>query len=160
MPLSSRWSSHARYTLPLLLWMGFVFYMSGGIGSAENTSPFLHSILRRILPGLAEQLSTAMVDRIDFNIRKTAHVTEYAIMAILAFRAIHRGQVTFHHYHAFFPPLIAIGYAATDEWHQSFIPSRWGAASDVVFDSLGALIGTWLSLWNHLVKRKDKHPRR
>ena len=157
MPLSSsRWSSHVRYTLPFLLWMGFIFYMSGGIGSSENTSLILNSILRRLLPGLANQLSPVLVNRIDFDIRKTAHVTEYTIMAILAFRAVHRESPTFRHYHAFLPPLIAIGYAATDEWHQSFIPSRWGAASDVVFDSLGALLGTYLCLWNRLVKRGEK----
>ena len=151
-PNSRFWANHARYTLPLLLWMGFVFFMSGGIGSAENTSPILHSILKRILPGLVERLTPAIVDRIDFNIRKTAHVTEYCIMAILAFRAVHRDSVRFRHYHAFLPPLIAVAYAGSDEWHQSFIPSRWGAASDVVFDALGALLGTLLCLWKRLVK--------
>jgi VanZ family protein len=156
MPLSPRWSNHARFTMPVLMWMGFIFYMSGGVGSAENTSPVLNSILRKLLPGLANQLSPALVYRIDFNIRKTAHVTEYTIMAILAFRAVHRGNPTFRHYQAFLPPVIAIAYAATDEWHQSFIPSRWGAASDVVFDALGALLGTSLCLWHLLLESKQR----
>lgn len=156
MPLSPRWSNHVRYTMPLLMWMGFVFYMSGGVGSAANTSPLLNSILRRILPGLANQLSPSMVDRIDFDIRKTAHVTEYTIMGILAFCAVHRGNATFRHYQAFLPPTIAIAYAATDEWHQSFVPSRWGAASDVVFDSLGALLGTLFCLWHRLANGRIK----
>ena len=136
--------------------MGFVFYMSGDIGSSEHTTRAMGSILRKLLPALANQLSPELVDRIDFDIRKTAHITEYAIMAILAFRAVHRDSNQFRHIHAFLPPLIAIAYAATDEWHQSFVPSRWGAASDVVFDSFGALLGTFLCLWNRLSKTIPK----
>ena len=41
--------------------------------------------------------------------------------------------------------LIAVLYAATDEYHQSFVAGRGPSVIDVfVFDGLGALIALWL----------------
>ena len=40
-----------------------------------------------------------------------------------------------------FPWVIAAAYAATDEFHQLFVPGRSGQISDVVLDSAGALAG-------------------
>ena len=41
----------------------------------------------------------------------------------------------------FIPWLTATVYAATDEFHQLFIPGRSGQVSDVLLDSAGALAG-------------------
>jgi VanZ family protein len=43
--------------------------------------------------------------------------------------------------------LIAVIYAATDEFHQSFSPGRHPRATDVLIDSLGAAIGAALAAW-------------
>jgi len=51
--------------------------------------------------------------------------------------------------------LMAVLYAVTDEFHQSFVPGRHPAILDVIiFDNLGAL----LSLWLVDVYRKQKRP--
>ena len=36
---------------------------------------------------------------------------------------------------------VAAAYAATDEYHQSFVPSRTSTVHDVVIDICGALVG-------------------
>jgi VanZ family protein len=50
--------------------------------------------------------------------------------------------------------LISILYAATDEFHQSFIAGRNASVFDVLFfDNLGAMIGLWL---HFMVRRKNE----
>lgn len=138
------------YILPLLLWMGFIFFMSTDRGAAANTRPIMNSILRRIFPAVDQHLTPAQIERVDWNIRKTAHVTEYTILAILAFRAVTFGDPRFRHRNVLLPVIIGIAYAASDEYHQSFSKLRDGAASDVFFDSFGVLLGTLLCQWRHL----------
>jgi VanZ family protein len=58
---------------------------------------------------------------------------------------------------------MAAAYAATDEWHQSFVPSRTADLGDVLIDSTGAAIGLMLVfLWHKLASlgwlAKSTHP--
>src|SRR6266511_4037841 len=58
----------------------------------------------------------------DTVLRKAAHVTEYAVLGALLYRAFEREA----------PALAAgIAYAATDEVHQHFVRGRHGAPVDV-----------------------------
>ena len=91
------------------------------------------------------------MDRIVFGIRKAAHVTEYAILAMLASRALRRGRTPTDSVPSLlgtFPRAwgIAASYAALDEFHQTFVPTRTGCWQDVVIDSTGAALGLVL-LW-------------
>jgi VanZ family protein len=130
--------------------MGFMFFMSGNTGSAENTSPLVHNLIRKFFPWLASQMTPAWLDRVDFDLRKTAHVSEYAILTVLAFRAVTRGTKKFSSGFVVWPFVIGVGWAISDEYHQSFVPSRWGAASDVFFDTVGVVVGLLLCLWRWL----------
>jgi VanZ family protein len=135
------------YVLPMLLWMGLIFFMSTDRGAASNTRPIMKSILRRIFPTVDQHLTPEQIDRVDWNIRKVAHVTEYAILCILAFRAVTCGDPRFRHRNVVLPILIGIAYAASDEYHQSFSKLRDGTAADVFFDSFGVMLGMVLCLW-------------
>ncbi len=66
----------------------------------------------------------------DYPLRKAAHMAEYGVLALLTRRAGASRASAF---------VFSVFYAATDEWHQSFVPGRAGAASDVIIDGLGAL---------------------
>lgn len=147
---ASRSGRTAFYVGPLLLWMCFIFAASTDAGSADNTRPMVSSILRRLLPAVARQLSPETVDRIDWNIRKTAHITEYALLAVLAYRAVTFDRPTFRNRDVLLPLLISVAYAASDEYHQSFTVTRGAAAADVTYDSFGATIGLLLCLWHRL----------
>lgn len=136
--------------------MCLIFSASTDAGSAEKTNPLVGQIIASIAPKFAATLSAEQIDRIDWNIRKTAHVTEYALFAILAFRALAYGDPRFRNRNAYGPILIAALYAATDEYHQSFVPSRGAAASDVFYDVMGSIIGTLLCLWRHSARAQRK----
>lgn len=142
----------------MLIWMGFIFFLSTDRGSADNTTDTLNSILRRVFPGVVHYLTAEQIGRIDWDIRKTAHITEYALLAIWAFRAYTFGDPRFRSRVLLLTFLTGVLYAASDEYHQSFVPSRGAAAADVFFDTFGVLIGLVLCLWQQLVKQIKSAP--
>ena len=146
----------ALYTLPLLLWMGFIFSLSTDRGSSEHSRPLIEVILHKLVPTLAAQLSPAQFERLDFDLRKTGHVTEYLILTLLAYRAVQTDSRRFRSRHVLFPLFLGLLYAASDEWHQSFVPSRWGVASDVLYDMFGVTLGTVLMQWREQFQREKQ----
>jgi len=77
--------------------------------------------------------------RMDWVLRKTCHVLEYAIFSALLSRAWKgSGWERAHLALAFLSSFL---FALTDEWHQNFIPGRWGTWRDVRFDTLGTAAG-------------------
>lgn len=72
---------------------------------------------------------------IDTVVKKVGHAVAYGWLALLACFAL-AGRP-----HRFLWALaIAIGYAVTDEFHQSFIDGRNGTVVDVAIDAAGALL--------------------
>jgi VanZ family protein len=78
----------------------------------------------------------------DYVLRKGAHMTEYAILAGLLIRATGSFAWAFG---------IAVAYAATDEFHQTFVRGRHGSPIDVGIDAVGALIG--IAVWRSKLRR-------
>jgi VanZ family protein len=75
----------------------------------------------------------------DTVLRKGAHITEYAVLGALLYRALGREA----------PALAAgIAYAATDELHQHFVRGRHASPVDVAIDAVGLALGmlVWLRL--------------
>lgn len=125
-----------KYWAPVIGWMLLIFVASSDLMSAERTSRFLIPFLRWIAPGI----SPATIASIQFLVRKSAHLTEYAILAALLWRGIQQHQAG--SWRAAAIALVAAAlYASLDEFHQSFIPSRTGAPRDVAIDCCGALLG-------------------
>ena len=75
----------------------------------------------------------------DYVLRKCAHMTEYALLAALLYRALDRELPAF---------LFTVAYAATDELHQHFVRGRHASVVDVAIDAVGATIG--LLAWARL----------
>ena len=73
---------------------------------------------------------------IDLIGRKLIHFAEYALLCFLWWRAL--VTVTSPGRAALFAFLLASGYAATDEYHQTFVDGRHGTALDWAIDSAGA----------------------
>ncbi len=75
----------------------------------------------------------------DTILRKGAHMTEYALLALLLFRAIGQELPAF---------LLGLAYAASDEIHQHFVRGRHASPVDVAIDAAGLLLGLLaLRLW-------------
>ena len=68
-------------------------------------------------------------------LRKGAHVCEYLILTVLLGRCVRPSLAA----------LIALAYAASDEWHQTFVPGREGAPRDVAIDGIGVALATVLA---------------
>jgi len=128
--------------------MSVIFSFSTDIGSSRHTSRIIEPIVRWLIPNISE---TAL-DRIKLTVRKGGHVSEYAILAALIWRALRSGSQRgnspkpWRRRDALTAVAIAACFAATDEWHQSWVPSREAQVSDVALDTLGASAGMMI-LW-------------
>lgn len=101
--------------LPVLVWAAVIFTLSS-------------------IPSLSTGLGTW-----DTILRKGAHLTEYAVLGGLLYRALGREPLAL---------AAGIAYAATDELHQSFVRGRHASPVDVAIDAVGVALGTliWLRL--------------
>jgi VanZ family protein len=85
----------------------------------------------------------------DTLFKKGAHMTGYALLAMSCARGIGKADkkaiITAW--------LLAIMYAATDEFHQSFIPGRHPSPLDVGIDGVGAFIGLLLLAKSNLIQQ-------
>lgn len=75
---------------------------------------------------------------IDLIGRKLIHFGEYALLCLLWWRAL--ASVTTPRRAALLAFLITSGYAATDEFHQTFVEGRHGNPLDWLIDSAGAAL--------------------
>ena len=187
--------SFLKYWLPVLIWLGFIFIGSTDLMSAEHTSRIIAPLLRWLKP----DISPEAIAQVQFFVRKAAHVTEYAILAMLLWRGLRRGtnlQAKMSPDPAklgssfatkpvintsmqtegagrsslvdstgclwvrsrsilFVSVWIACGFfAASDEFHQSFVVSRTASPIDVVIDICGALIGLAIC-WAFAARRRS-----
>ena len=130
-----------RDYLPLAVWLAVIFYASTSAGSSAHT---LHFVTRTIGFLFGGSIGAVTLETIDFWVRKTGHVSEYAILGVLFFRAYRPNGVGWAIRVAALAWASAALYAATDEWHQAFVPGRTSSACDVLIDSCGAAIGLLL----------------
>jgi len=123
------------FWLPPLVWMAMIMWFSTSDFSAENTGSVLKPLLRWLLPGL----TAPQLDAVHAVVRKSAHVTEYAVLAALWFVALTRERGLAPRRAAWLALLVAVGWAFLDELHQATEPSRTASAMDVAIDAMGAL---------------------
>lgn len=133
-----------KYFLPVMLWMALIFGGSTNLGAPRNTSRIIGPILRWLNPNVTEET----IGKIQFAIRKSGHATEYAILALLVWRALRRRRPVPSTGWSWSDSrraiLISAFYAATDEFHQSFVASREASVWDVLLDTTGATIAIFL----------------
>ena len=141
---------------PALVWAVAIFSFSTGAFSAGNTSRIIIPVLHWIFPHASHAALLAM----HHFIRKCGHFTEYFILSLLILRGIRAGRRETHLAWAFAAIALVAGYAAVDEFHQSFVPGRGGLEfSDVLLDTIGGAaaqaIAALLVLWGH-VRQKQR----
>jgi len=131
--------SFIKYWLPLLIWLGVMFLGSTDLMSAQHTSRFIVPFLRWLNP----HISWAAINTIHTVIRKLGHVSEYAILALLLWRAVRSGSALHMKMSLLFGAVLLASalFAASDEFHQSFVKSRTPSVRDVLLDVAGAFLG-------------------
>lgn len=130
----------------LAFWMAVIFWFSAQ--PAEESTEMSGSVAYRLVEtcsvmfglDLTEDAMEIYALRIDYPVRKAAHMTEYAILGWLML-AVLRGYFEYQKKTIAAALAAAAAYAATDEIHQIFITGRAGRFSDVCIDTLGALLG-------------------
>ncbi len=110
------------YWGPVLLWMTIIFYFSSR-GKTVVTDSYV----------------------LSFVFFKTLHLIEYASLYLLYYRAMRNTAGIDTRNIALISLGLVVIYAASDEFHQSLIPSREGRVRDVIIDTIGGGIGWILS---------------
>lgn len=120
-------------------WMLLIFSVSTDLGSTEHSSRFIGPFLRWFNPAISDET----IGHVQLFVRKCAHVVEYAILAILVWRALAASLSPVKCYRRDFLLTMVIGflYAVSDEVHQAFVPSRTGSPWDVLIDTFGLMLG-------------------
>ncbi|MBO9541585.1 VanZ family protein [bacterium] len=140
-PLPFKGARALRWLL-VVGWMAVIFMASADTASGDHSGAMVRTVFGLLgLDATPERL--ALVGHL---FRKASHFTEYAILALLWAWALPPGR-----YRLMLAWAAATAYAATDEWHQAFVPGRGPALTDVGIDSLGAataLLASWL--WRRL----------
>lgn len=131
--------------LAALFWMAVIFSFSAR--PADESARMSHSVGdwvgRVFVPGYEEWDEASrqeFAEDIDYPVRKCAHAGEYAVLGVFLTMALtDRRRVM---------PAAVIGilYAASDEFHQRFVPGRSCQLTDVLLDSAGLLAGIMLVL--------------
>src|SRR5258706_16257467 len=129
--------SHHRLSRygPLVLWAALIFIGSSSVLSGSNTSVVLRPVL-----WLFPHASEATLAWIHFLVRKAGHLTEYAILALLAARAFRTSAREFVRTRWFWGSLLfVVAYSLSDEYHQSIVPSHTASIYNSMIDSVGGL---------------------
>jgi len=80
----------------------------------------------------------------DYLVKKGGHMTGYGLLAASYLYAFNRRERKFF----YFAWLLAVLYALTDEYHQSFVAGRHPSIWDVIlFDNFGAILALCFISW-------------
>jgi len=130
---------------------------SADANSYQHSSTLFEPLLHWLLP----KLEQSQIETIHHLFRKCGHLTEFAILSLLLWRAIRQPSNNEDRPWNWAEAGLAISlvflYAASDELHQAFVPSRTPLVSDVIIDTTGGMISL-LILW--LAKRFTKNVRK
>lgn len=124
-----------RWRVGTALWMALIFALSSAW----------------FAPKMSFDATFDFFGILNYAVRKCAHAGEFGVLMLLWFRSLYPRPLAFDRARAWSVSLSLL-YAASDEYHQSFVPLRSGLATDVLFDAVGILFVAWL------IGRNDRLP--
>ena len=121
----------------VILWMAVIFAFSHQANSGRMTE--------------------AVLGTMNVPIRKLGHLGEYMVLYVLSHWALNSIKYSIIKYRPVLAFIFSVLYAASDEWHQNFVPGRSASARDVLIDSTGVCIGVlvYLLAERYLSKNKE-----
>ena len=134
------------YLFLSVLWMIVIFSFSmqnGGESSGVSNQVIL--FIENITGIQLMHNQWISLDTIQFLIRKAAHMSEYAILAMLLYMFARESKIRSSF---IFALIFSMLYACTDEFHQLFVNGRSGQWQDVFIDTSGSFLGLCVQqLW-------------
>lgn len=118
------------------MWAAAITNFSGDRFSSGKTKRFLTPYILKFLPNATEEL----IDAINFTIRKTAHVVEYGLMAMLIFSVFAVGMTRWRKIWSLYAIFFCFLIAVSDEYRQKHSQLRTGALEDLMIDLAGAIV--------------------
>lgn len=139
-----KWSNIAG--LLAIIWMCVIFYFSAQ--TKEESSVVSEGFSYRMVSStgllfhlhIDEERIREIAGAIEHFVRKGAHMTEFAILALLLYGWLCRWQLS-RLRKAAAATILAVLYACSDELHQLFVAGRAGRFSDALIDSAGVVLG-------------------
>ncbi|MBP3542900.1 MAG: VanZ family protein [Lachnospiraceae bacterium] len=151
-------------TIVTFLWMGIIFWFSAqpAVQSAGMSGGIVEKLqeMTANVPVIGQLFASEFAEHI---LRKGAHVAEYTVLGGLLFLCMRqylpekpesqercgragdfRRVSSLTKNQALSAFSIGVLYAASDEFHQTFVPGRSGEIKDVCIDAIGVLVGMML----------------
>lgn len=113
------------------MWMGLIFAMSHDEYSGNHSSLVIYALKKWFIFWVQPIPSEDWLEAAHVLVRKAAHMTEFAVLYAL-FRRAGLSMLK--------SAIFSFLYAVSDEYHQTFIPTRCGCATDVLIDSAGVAL--------------------
>lgn len=140
-----------------LVWMCVIFFFSAQ--PKEESSAVSGAFSYRVVSStgllfhlnLDEEKLRRIAAAIESNVRKAAHMTEYAVLSVLFYVWLGKWQFagfslikSAGRKRSISAVLLTVSYAVSDEIHQLLVPGRAGMVRDVIIDSTGAILGIFV----------------
>jgi len=121
---------------PVLVWGAAIWIFSTEGFSSSNTSRLILPVLHWLFP----RASDDTLEWMHIATRKSAHLVEYFVFSLLLLHSVRGDRKGWQWRWGLITVLVAAGYAAVDELHQAFEPTRGPSLLDVGLDTLGAAL--------------------
>lgn len=155
------------YTTLTIIWMIVIFIFSS-MNTQESNNKSKQTIKQTVEKtteisesiGITENNITqrkldSTVNKLNVPLRKCAHATEYAVLAILIIFTINAyATKNYSMKKILLVILICFIYSLTDEYHQSFVPGRTSLFTDCLVDTTGSIIAC--IIYTTIKKIKEK----
>ena len=141
------------YILLTLLWVAVIFAFS--LQPADASNQISSGLVRKIVELFIPNISEEGWEVLHFLIRKAGHFTEFFVLGVFSVLALFQTKIRLK-------KILGLSFCAViatmDETIQLFVNGRSGQVSDVVLDSVGALVGiAVIVIIQVLCDNKNKH---
>ncbi|MGX9133231.1 VanZ family protein [Rummeliibacillus sp. JY-2-4R] len=111
--------------LIVIIWLGVIFYLTASpSATGANTQYYLEKILG---------IEAPLANTLNAIIRRLAHIIVFGLLAVFLYFVFSKNKL-------FWSWFCTTLYAATDEFHQTFVSGRTPAFYDIALDSFAAII--------------------
>ncbi len=148
----------------VIVWMGAIYWLSdmNGTESSRKSEKTINLVIKKSIEaanevGLTNKNANSkkisrLADHLDYPLRKVMHVSVYFILTLLLLNAFYQSGLRSKKL-IIWALLVAILYACSDEYHQSFT-GRTASFLDILIDSVGGLIAICLVILIKKIKLK------